>query len=209
MYSLLAIFIDVFAMGVIWIPLLLIFERLAKPKGESPGRKLLLTAFGLYLAAVFSVTGIPGISTFHFEPECNYIPFLDIINAPAAYLKNTVLNLLLFVPLGVFAPILWRQFWSVRSVALLGFLLSVTVEISQLFNFRLTDVDDMITNTVGTLLGYFVVRLVTQKDKGILSLAQKNLTKGRMECVGIVGSVFLLMFFIVPYLAGAVWLLIL
>lgn len=49
---------------------------------------------------------------------------------------------------------------------MLGFGLSLTIELAQLFTqYRATDVDDLITNTVGTLLGYLCFRLIHRAKK--------------------------------------------
>ena len=47
------------------------------------------------------------------------------------------------------------------------------VELSQLLTFRLTDVDDLITNTLGTLLGFLLAKLFISRQKEILP-EQKN-----------------------------------
>lgn len=50
--------------------------------------------------------------------------------------------------------ILYEKYDKLGKIALLGFLLSLSVEIVQLFGFGATDINDLITNTVGACLGY-------------------------------------------------------
>ena len=67
---------------------------------------------------------------------------------------DTLLNVLLFVPLGLFLPLLYGEFDSIRKIATAGFLISLSVEIIQMFGFGATDINDLMTNTIGACLGY-------------------------------------------------------
>jgi glycopeptide antibiotics resistance protein len=74
-----------------------------------------------------------------------------------------VLNVALFVPLGVLLPLLLRA-PSVGRVVVTAFLVSMAIELLQLGTGvtvsigRIADVDDLIANTAGALLGYAVFR---------------------------------------------------
>lgn len=66
------------------------------------------------------------------------------------------LNVLLFVPLGFFLPFIWPNLDKLKYTVLSGFSFSLLIEISQLFNNRRTDIDDLILNTLGTGIGYLL-----------------------------------------------------
>ncbi|MGI5824905.1 MAG: VanZ family protein [Bacillota bacterium] len=94
----------------------------------------------------------------------NLIPFRQI----SAYGKITELfsfvnllgNILLFAPIGFFVPLLWRHRHPLGVGVLYTMLFSVLVEITQLFSFRGTDIDDVILNTAGGLAGALVYLLI-------------------------------------------------
>lgn len=75
--------------------------------------------------------------------------------------KFLVGNIGAFVPLGILGPLLsprWRA-WS--TALLLGLLVSASIEATQLvlslamgFPWRVADVDDLLLNTLGTLIGF-------------------------------------------------------
>ncbi|HBT95229.1 MAG TPA: hypothetical protein DEB24_03600 [Coriobacteriia bacterium] len=46
------------------------------------------------------------------------------------------------------------------STSIIG--LSLLIELSQLLNNRLTDIDDLIINTVGALIGFLLCRIVVR-----------------------------------------------
>ena len=75
-------------------------------------------------------------------------------------------NLVLLLPFGIYGPALWRGLRSLPAVLLAGALLSTAVELGQLglselygFPIRIADVDDVILNTTGVLIGYLLWRL--------------------------------------------------
>lgn len=62
-------------------------------------------------------------------------------------------NIGMFLPLGFFTALLWRKpsWWK---STLTGLLSSCTIEFVQFFIGRSTDIDDVILNTTGAILGY-------------------------------------------------------
>lgn len=76
--------------------------------------------------------------------------------------EGAALNVVLFVPFGIFARLLWKR--GAVGTGLLGFACSLLIEVTQLsadwgtapFQYRIFDVDDLIGNTTGALLGWAV-----------------------------------------------------
>lgn len=63
-------------------------------------------------------------------------------------------NIGMFMPIGFFTALLWRKNRWWKSI-FIGFFSSFAVEFVQFFIGRSTDVDDIILNTTGSLLGYW------------------------------------------------------
>ena len=61
-------------------------------------------------------------------------------------------NVLMFVPFGFFAALLWRG-WNWRRALGAGFAITLFVEGCQLFVGRTFDIDDLLLNTLGVLCG--------------------------------------------------------
>ncbi len=78
-------------------------------------------------------------------------------------------NTLLFLPWGFFLPLLWRRFRGVFRLMGMALLLTVCIETAQLFIGRTVDVDDLLLNFLGSMLGsglwQLVHRLVPAADK--------------------------------------------
>jgi glycopeptide antibiotics resistance protein len=116
----------------------------------------------LYLFAAFHLTGAGTLSDalrYGIAPpnQINLIPFSREIDQ-TAYFQNV----LLFLPLGFLLPYIHPRWDSFSGTTFAGFSFSLLIELSQLLNNRRTDVDDLILNTLGTLLGYLIYRTVSR-----------------------------------------------
>lgn len=148
--------------------LCIIFQKIfflrAKKKEGRVSRKHFLGVFIflVYLAVVYGVTGIGTIwdvqrfvtaSTFEFN-RIYLVPF-----SSSEVTMPYVLNIIMTIPLGFLLPLIWKQFRTIKKVALSGFLLSLCIELSQLFTqSRNTTTDDLIMNTLGAIIGYFIFK---------------------------------------------------
>ena len=80
-----------------------------------------------------------------------------------------VLNVVMFMPLGVLVPLLWPAFDSLRRIALLGLCASTAIELTQLLlwvtlgSHRTVDINDLISNTLGAVLGLVLLRLMASR----------------------------------------------
>lgn len=126
----------------------------ATGKKQTMGYIIISFVFCFYLVGILTMTGVCIGGS--FSPRIVYIPFVDMIRGPI----DTALNILLFVPLGFLLPILYRKYDGISKIALVGFLVSLSVEIAQMFGTGTTDINDLITNTVGACLGFLLFRLV-------------------------------------------------
>ena len=147
------------------------------------------------------MAGAPELPYIYPRLNINLIPFWDVTNGARAYLINSGLNILLFVPLGFILPLLWKEFRSRRAMCLTGFLLSLGIELAQLLNFRVSDVDDLIMNTLGAWLGYELLMLLCRRKKDLMIQEQAD---GRKMFLAILGVVVAVMFALRPYITRAV-----
>lgn len=112
-----------------------------------------------YLIFVLQIGGITRILFFlqnpvYFKPSTmtvNLIPFVDLFSDPSQYFAN----ILLFVPFGFLFPFLAPKN-RLHSTLLWGIGFSCSIEILQAFCLRTPDINDLLMNTLGVLLGYFL-----------------------------------------------------
>ena len=97
-----------------------------------------------------------------------------------------------------------NSYLSLLSLALMGFIVTSLIEILQIFTFRTSDINDIITNTVGTIIGYFIVHRITDNfTKRIYS----NSKMGDFYIICV--SVALIMFFLQPFISSLLWKMVL
>ena len=123
---------------------------------------VVLVLFLLYLWQVWMFTGVGTLSNVlagkgkfplsGLMRSVNLLPFQSLGT-------SFFLNIVMCLPLGFLIPFLWKNFRRFWKVGLMGLLLSLLTETSQLFNFRTSDVDDLIANIASTLLGYGIWKL--------------------------------------------------
>lgn len=137
--------------------LLLYFLKLKKDdKKQTLAHVICAFVLCYYLIGVLTMTGIGKIKV--FAPRIVLIPFLDMINGP----MDTALNVVLFIPFGFFLSLMYRRYNCISKIALTGFLFSAAIEIIQMFGRGATDINDLITNTVGACLGYYIYKLLSK-----------------------------------------------
>lgn len=116
--------------------------------------------FGIYLTMLFAITISPvyGISFPQIKGSFNFMPFAVFSSLPGGML-NFVGNILLFVPMGILLFLLNSKRRNSRII-LCGPLISVLIEFIQLFSVRGTDIDDVLLNSFGTILGWLCTRMI-------------------------------------------------
>ena len=191
--------IDMLPSAVLLMPIYWILNR---SYFHNAGKSIWYCLFSCYLSVIYVLVGLPNITYIRTELNLNLIPFLGLIDD----WKNSILNVLLFVPLGMILPILWGKFRKAGKTVLFGFLTSLTIEVLQIFTFRATDVNDLITNTLGAFLGFLCAKFLQKKfPRAIHTVSEENTRE-----VGIVlGIVLLVMFFAYPFVSATLWDLIL
>ncbi|WP_042316528.1 VanZ family protein [Desulfofarcimen acetoxidans] len=178
------------------LPFLIPYHILLTSQSKKIGYKLsiehiaIVYIFVYYLTGVLSFTGIPSIrdivhNSFGIitpkglnfpQDEINLIPFYWITEGVRPYIEN----ILLFIPLGFILPCIWGKYEVLWKTALSGITFSLIIELSQLFNRRVTDIDDLLMNTLGTLIGWVIFRLLIEhlsKLQDKVSVQSTNIEK--------------------------------
>lgn len=177
--------LDTLAAGLFLVPLYLMLQRYRYKDWKTTAWYL---CFALYLCAVYAVAGLPSVNYIRMDFNYNAVPFLYMFSD----LENTILNVVLFLPLGFFLSLLWPRFDSLWKAAAMGLAISAGIEFLQLFTFRATDINDLMTNTLGAFLGCCAAKAAKR--------AFHPPIHSPGELTVICGSVFGVMFFLHPLL---------
>lgn len=174
-----------------------IFEVSLRVKKEqiSWSYRMIAVLTGLYLTWVFAITVSPeyAFSVPEFAINVNLIPF-KVLHTASDNPLNFWGNIIMFMPLGIFLVLLSKKCQNLFASLMIGAMLSVSIELLQLFCIRSTDIDDVILNTTGTLCGFLIGKLILflipplRNKIGILKKTDGKLCRKRNDA----GSILLL-----------------
>ena len=137
------------------------------------------TNFSCYCFFLFVILFCRRIPTFDFElypywnrilDNINIIPFdtvsyqlHDIVYDTGYYeylaILNLSANIVMFIPMGVFLPLVWQKLRVFNKCIRMGILTILSVETLQLFSLLGSfDIDDLLLNLIGVCIGFLLFR---------------------------------------------------
>jgi hypothetical protein len=150
--------------------ILLLYRALLVRSGRTdrllPRRLLLNLAIACTLLGVLLITLTA--RPYGSDGRTDLIPFHPLWNALTGEIDATRVvatfgaNILLFVPIGILLPVRWPRLDRAGVVTLMTAGLSAAIEVAQYFMNagRVAQLDDVIFNTLGGLIGWAMVRAV-------------------------------------------------
>ena len=106
-----------------------------------------------------------------FPMWINLIPIVHLFDVYDGWLINIIGNVAMFIPVGLIWPLCFKKLDTLGKTVLVGAGFPLFIEITQLpFFDRCSDVDDIILNTTGILIGaliYFGVKLLKNRKNRI------------------------------------------
>lgn len=134
-------------------------------RGGDLVRELGLALLLVSVLAIVSVTFFPlDIVLYDWHGSANFVPFASLRQliseaTPAVAAQNILGNITHFVPLGFLLPLLFDRMKRLSSFLWRIAVISVAIELLQIFTrARAVDVDDVILNTLGGAIGFFLFR---------------------------------------------------
>lgn len=135
--------------------------------------RLIFYSFFIYLLFVLKLTFFPlpigedAIMDYQIMAlQNNFVPFKEIIGYSGFAYYPMIGNIALLFPLGIYLPILFKR-KGFGSVLIVGLITTVSIESMQFIissivgvTYRTTDINDVIFNTLGLIMGYIVFKLI-------------------------------------------------
>ena len=151
--------------------------------------------FIIYLLLLFEL-----VTSTDFESYSNnFIPFKEImrysLNSSLFY-KNVIGNILLLIPFGYFVSFYLNNLkWYIALI--LTIVTSISTEIIQMYIGRSFDIDDILLNLIGGILGYLVYKLQYR----LINLLPEKLKKNWLANL----IAIILFIFIVTFIYSVLW----
>ena len=151
------------------------FER---KNEQQRGRQLITLLFWIYVIVLLRITVFRddfSLSHIMTNGKLN----LELFSAYISFLRGGFIwlfiylfvgNIVWFIPLGVY--LVWKKpGHTIWRAVLIGFLMSLAIEVSQyVFGVGVSEVDDLVLNTSGTLIGAGLMRIIQLVMKGRWSI---------------------------------------
>ena len=143
--------------NILYLPILFKLKK----KGISPIRQI--SYIGLFCSVFLIIFATILCTPITFQPEAhflNLIPFNWRENGLKQFLIEELANIILFIPLGFFLPAVFRSNRKAYKTVSITFSITFGIECHQYFIGRLSDIDDIITNLLGGIIGFIVFKLL-------------------------------------------------
>lgn len=154
---------------LVWLAAI-VFLRLRKNKSFI--YLFFFTVFFIYIVKVFDYTlfqyqfllilknFVPGLML-NGQTTAESINIIPLMTLTAADIKTSLLNICMLIPFGFGLPFITQ--YRLKQIVVSGTLFSIMIELLQLLTgslagstFRIVDINDVLFNTLGTIVGYFL-----------------------------------------------------
>lgn len=197
--------VNTFSTYIGTLPFLIILQIFSRKYKLPKRHQFGLYVYALAICAILTASGTPSFYEIHFYPQFNLIPFAGFSDNLSTYVQN----FLVFIPFGLLLPTLWQQFRPAKVTIFYGFFFSLLIELSQLFNYSTTDINDLIMNTLGTITGYFIfMQIKDMRFMGRLCLATDDefrRTLSQWEVYIYFFTPFIIAFLLTPFISNQLW----
>lgn len=147
-------------------------------KSVSLKRESVMFLFYVYIICVLLLTMYPVPIAQYKHLRLTPVNFIPLVNTTKEFvenlsseknnmvefaLQNIIGNVILFIPLGFLLPLITNKFHSLKKIIVVAFLFSLFIEFVQFISFhfgiyRTADIDDIILNTLGAVLGFIAIK---------------------------------------------------
>ena len=136
-------------------------------------KELLMLSFIIYILCLFQVVTFTDDVTWSTN---NFIPFKEIMRysiTSRLFLKNVIGNMIMFLPFGFFISYYLENKKPYLTI-ILTLIASIAIESVQMAIGRVFDVDDIILNICGGLLGYLIYFLLFKLSEKLPSVFKSD-----------------------------------
>lgn len=159
----------VFLISFLWLMIRAVINLRQKNIHWKRELELLLAYVCIIVVVRFTFFPFESLAPLVFDPSrilplnLNLIPLINLFDYPdtKAIILNVAGNIAMFIPLGIIWPYVFKKLYTPFKVISSGVLFSLCIEVLQLpFRSRVTDVDDLILNSLGYVIGYGIFAAV-------------------------------------------------
>lgn len=151
-------------------------------------KEILYLGFALYVIMLFYVVTFQDVSW----SNSNFVPFKEMFRYTIGgrmFFKNVIGNMIMFMPYGFFVSYFLKE-KKALTVFLLSFIISLTIETTQLMIGRVFDVDDIMLNLLGGVIGYYFYCFICEIKEHLPSILKQNWFYNIIIIILLLGIIF-------------------
>ena len=136
-------------------------------------KEVLKLGFVIYIMSLFYVVTFQDVSW----STSNFIPFKEMFRYEVGsimFLKNVIGNMIMFMPYGFFISYFLKA-ERTSTILCLSIIVSLTIEVTQLMIGRVFDVDDIMLNILGGLIGFYIYKFIYMIKRHLPEVLKKNI----------------------------------
>lgn len=162
-YFLLGLFSVSIGISIFLTIYFLIYKKIMKGTKKLKASKILLwSIFLIYTVIVLGATFIHRTPVMYENINLHiFSSYIKVWNRISLLeLRNIIFNILMFLPFGFVLPLLFKKCEKFYITYFLGLCMTISIEVLQLISKRgIFEIDDIINNTLGCMIGYGVVMI--------------------------------------------------
>ena len=154
-------------------------------------KELIALSFIIYILCLFQVVTFQDNNNISSN---NLIPFKEMFRydlGSRLFLKNVLGNIIMFLPYGFFTSYFLKE-KKLLPIFILTAVASLTIESTQLMIGRVFDIDDILLNIVGGILGHYLYIVILKIGDMCPSVLQREWFLNLVSIILLVGLITLL-----------------
>lgn len=154
-------------------------------------KELLMLSFIIYILCLFQVVTFQDVASWSSN---NFVPFQEILRydfGSRLFIKNVLGNMILFLPYGFYVTH-YLKLERAFSLCFLTLIASLSIEFMQLKIGRVFDVDDIILNLIGGLIGYFIYFVLNKISHKLPKFCHSEWFLNALAFIILLGTIYIL-----------------
>lgn len=154
-------------------------------------KELLMLSFIIYILCLFQVVTFQDAVTWSSN---NFIPFKEMFRyqiGSRLFIKNVLGNIILFLPFGFFTAY-YLDIKKPYLIIILTLVASTSIEIVQMSIGRVFDIDDIMLNTIGGIVGFYLFSILSKIGKTLPNFMKSEMFLNLISVIILIGVIVLI-----------------
>ena len=154
-------------------------------------KELLMLSFIIYILCLFQIVTFQDDVSWSTN---NFIPFKEMFRydiGSRLFIKNVIGNITLFLPFGLFTCY-YLDIKKPFLICLLTIIASLSIESVQMLIGRVFDIDDIILNLIGGIIGFYILVLLRKIGDSLPRFMKSDLFLNIISAIILIGIITLI-----------------